>query len=78
MRTVGPHTHGLPCWQPHWHVEATTGGVWQPQVQAAPTQLRQVQCWRWVFMVGGSLGWQTGVVEAHSGNPRRRGLERKG
>lgn len=50
-----PHRHGSPCWQPHWQVEATGAGPWQPQVQAAPAQSVQGQVFSRVF-IGQSPG----------------------
>jgi len=61
-RSRGPHWHGAPCWQPHWQVEATAAGVWQPQVQLAPTQFAHEQLFIWVFMVMLQVEWQTGLA----------------
>jgi hypothetical protein len=57
----GPHWHGAPCWQPHWQDEATAAGVWQPQVQLAPTQSVHEQFFIWVFIVMLQVEWQTGI-----------------
>ena len=72
-----PHWHGMPCWQPHWQDDAETAGVWQPQVQLAPTQSVHAQFFIWVFMVM-LQGWQTGLVWAHSGYPCPVDLEQMG
>ncbi|HXS03816.1 MAG TPA: hypothetical protein VN731_05025 [Rhodanobacter sp.] len=57
----GPHWHGAPCWQPHWQDEATAAGVWQPQVQLAPTQSVHEQFFIWVFIVMLQVEWQAGI-----------------
>lgn len=66
-RSRGPHWHGAPCWQPHWQDEATAAGVWQPQVQQAPTHCEHEQFFIWVFIVMLQVEWQTGLACAHSG-----------
>ena len=76
-RSREPHWHGAPCWQPHWHVDAEATDVWHPHVQLAPTQSVHAQFFVWLFMVM-LQGWQTGLVWAHSANPRVRDLERMG
>ena len=74
----GPHWHGAPCWQPHWQDEAAAAGVWQPQVQRAPTHCVHEQFFIWVFMVMLQVEWQTGLAWAHSGDLRPRDLEQMG
>jgi len=74
----GPHSHGASCWQPHWQDEAGAAGVWQPQVQLAPTHGVHEQFFISVFIVVLQVEWQTGLAWTHSADRRSRNLEQRG
>lgn len=61
-KSRGPHWHGAPRWQPHWQAEAGATGVWQPQVQLAPTHWVHEQVFISVFIVMLQVEWQTGLA----------------
>ena len=69
---------GAPCWQPHWQDEAATAGVWQPQVQLAPTHCVHEQFFIWVFIELLQVEWQTGLAWTHCGYPLSHDLEQMG
>jgi hypothetical protein len=47
---TGPHSHALPCWQPHAQDARAGAADWQPQVHAAPMQALHAQAVARVFM----------------------------
>ena len=79
----GPHSQGLPDWQPQPQVDGVAAGVRQPQVQDAPTQGLHGQLDFSVFMTGSGevMGVWWWWASAHVANFARRsvpGLERSG
>jgi len=75
----GPHSQGLPDWQPQAQVAGVAAWVRQPQVQDAPTQGLHAQ--RDVSMFMARLRLVDGWASAHVANFARRsppGLERSG
>jgi len=47
---TGPHSHALPCWQPHAQDARAGAADWQPQVQAAPMHGLHAHEVAWTFM----------------------------